>query len=142
MPAKTIFLRGHRTHVVPFQTSELKIFGNLRCPVAVELRVKPAEPGIGTAEYWQECHTRNSGNPVLPTVNLEHGREQSTTGQRTDAQAGWKQCTTCGKDFEPSKYCVRKQKYCSYQCKRSDWISRRASSHGGSLLDAATSTAR
>jgi hypothetical protein len=90
--------------------AELQNIRDLGHPVSVETRMNPS---------LQEYYTRNGGNRVLPAVESEHGREQSTSGQRADAQAGWRQCTNCGKSFEPSKYSAHKQKYCSYRCKRS-----------------------
>src|SRR5262249_40665526 len=45
-------------------------------------------------------------------------REQMTMEERIGALAGLRRCTNCGGGFEPSKYSVRKQKDCSYRCKR------------------------
>jgi hypothetical protein len=87
--------------------------------------MKLAGPEYAQLEYRQEYYTRNSGNGALPTAESEHVRKQRTTGQRTDARAGSSQCTNCGKVFEPSKYTVHKQKYCSYRCKRSALASRK-----------------
>ena len=119
-----------------------KIFWDFRRAVPVEVSMEPAGAEISTAEHWHEYYTRNDGSGGLPITEPEQGQEQSTTGQGPDAREGLRPCATCGEAFEPSKYCARKQKYCSYRCKRNGRISRRTSPHAGSLLHAVTPTVR
>ena len=49
-----------------------------------------------------------------------------TIEERTAPPVRLRQCINCGRDFEPTKYSVHKQKYCSYGCKRRATVARRS----------------
>jgi hypothetical protein len=86
----------------------------------VLLGVKPKlARWAGRALYSIKVKEASARDELLRLADASYGGLLKVTIEKRSAPpAGSRRCTSCGRDFEPTKYSVHKQKYCSYGCKR------------------------